>query len=345
MYEENENKIDWSNIIKRVLLIIAAILVVLGIATAVKKCTKSNSVDDPKEKEVDLTNQLDQLEAATLKYLTKDNLPIELNASKTIRLKIMINKELITDITDETNTKCDSNESYAEVTRLENNYAVKLSLTCGKNKDYRLIYVGCFESCNGGICKGTEASTGGVCNEVTTKEPDKKPNNTTNNSGNKVNNNTNSNTNTNKKPSTTPSKPGNNSSNSNTNADNNNNSQTTKPKEVMYEFRRCTESCKEGTYNSRTKKCEFDIETPRRSNVSFTNSSLANKKNPAIGYTFVSYSNDLYNYIKYECSNDYTFEYDTKKCTRKPIEPTKSCETTWSYSTSISGWERTGNTK
>ncbi len=113
----------------------------------------------------------------------------------------------------------------------------------------------------------------------------------------------------------------------------------------MYEYKRCSTSCKEGTLNSRTNKCEFEIRNPFSTKVSFTNSSLANKKNPAIGYSFISYANDLYNYIMYECTDSYIFNYDTKKCTRNSIDPIKSCETTWSYSTSLPGWERTGNTK
>lgn len=346
MYEENENKIDWGNIIKRVVMIIGAILIILGIVTAVSKCAKKDIVEPPKEKEVDLTNQLNQLEAATLKYLTKDNLPVELNASKTIRLKILINKEILTDITDENNNKCDTNESYAEVTRLENSYAVKLSLTCGKNKDYRIIYVGCFEDCNGGICKGTENSIGGVCNEIVDKEPDKKPVNNNNNNTSSINNNNKPNTSTPSKPNNSNSGSNNsNNNNNNSNTNNNNNQTNNKPKEIMYEYKRCSTSCKEGTLNSRTNKCEFEIRNPFSTKVSFTNSSLANKKNPAIGYSFISYANDLYNYIMYECTDSYIFNYDTKKCTRNSIDPIKSCETTWSYSTSLPGWERTGNTK
>lgn len=339
MYEENENKIDWGSIIKKVSIVVVSILILLGFISLVTKYAKKPETDKPKEEKVDLTDQLNELEAATLKYLTKENLPVELNSSKTIRLKILVNKELLQGITDSQNNKCDINESYSEVTRLENNYAVKMSLTCGKNKDYRIIYVGCFENCNGGVCKGTENSTGGVCNEITDNkdknntQTQNKPSNTTT----KPNNNSNTNT----------TKPNNNNSNnSNVNNNTNNNTNNTKPKVYEYEFKKCTTSCQEGTLNTSTNKCEVNTSTyPVITNVSYKNSSLANKKDPRIGYEFKNYLNGSYNYTKYECSSDYTFNYRTKKCDALAREPITKCETTWSTSTSLNGWTATGNVR
>ncbi len=339
MYEENENKIDWGNIIKKVAIVIVAILVLLGFITMVTKCAKKTKIEKPIEEKIDLTDQLNELEAATLKYLTKENLPVELNSSKTVRLKVLVNKDILTGITDKENNKCDINDSYSEITRLENNYAVKMSLSCGKNKDYRIIYVGCFENCNGGICKGTESSTGGVCNIVVDdKDKDKdKDNNTTVNKPNNTTTNKPSSTN---KPnnSTSTNKPSNNPS------DNNNNNTT--PKVYEYEFKKCTTSCQEGTLNTSTNKCVINKYTnPIITNVSFNNSSLANKKDPKIGYEFKNYLNGTYNYTKYECSSAYIFNYSTKRCDATPVEPVTKCETIWSTSTSLNGWTATGNVR
>lgn len=273
MYEENENKIEWGPILKKVGIILAVVLVIFGIILLVGKCS-NGKIDEKKPNnptEYTLEKQLDELEKATLTYLTKDNLPTTLNASKTIRLKILVNNKIVDSIVADDKTTCDTNESYSEITRLENNYAVKMSLTCGKNKASRVIYVGCFESCNGEICKGEENQTGGICGEPTTTDPNENNNNngpvepninnTTNNnqsSSNGVvkpnitpgNNNSNSNNNN--------SNSNNNNSNNNNNTSNNNNnnngsSNNTTSKIVMYEFQKCSMGkayCTQGEMNS-----------------------------------------------------------------------------------------------
>lgn len=342
MYEDNETKIDWKNIIKKVVIVIVAIVIILGIVSLVKKCShKTDEPDTPTK--VDLTKQLDELERATLTYLTKDNLPTTINSSKTIRLKILTSKNIITGITDDNGNKCDTNSSYSEVTRLDNNYAVKISLTCGPNSDYRIIYVGCFENCNGSICKGNEDSTNGICEITTTDNSQNKDNTTTkpNNTGNSSNS-----TSTNK-PSTKPNNNSNNNSNSNNNNNNNNNNNSNnnsnKPSGLknvtLYEYKKCsngTPKCTQGSYINGT--CErltayteygkvvtsgggtttevLGNATPKTSSTG-SSSKTINAKNagtvsttkPAtikntstVGYLFKTYSNGKYTYTKYTCS-------------------------------------------
>ena len=208
MYEENEKKVDWGNIIKRLLMLLIALLVIFGIITLVTKCANSNK-NKGNDEPISLSEQLDALQNATLNYLTKDNLPTELNASKTIRLKYLISKNLIEEIKDSEGNTCDENTSYSEVTKLANNYAVKLTLSCGDNSEYRIIYVGCFENCEGGICLGEENSTGGVC-DVTVPEPTPTEEPSTNTT---TNTNTSTNTSTTKPSTSTTTKP---STNTNT---------------------------------------------------------------------------------------------------------------------------------
>ena len=93
MYEENENKLDWTNILKKLGIAVGAIVIILLVITGISKCTKTSDKKPNEKVPVDLTTQLDQLESATLSYLTKDNLPVEINASKTIRLKILFKRQ------------------------------------------------------------------------------------------------------------------------------------------------------------------------------------------------------------------------------------------------------------
>lgn len=384
MYEENENKIDWMSILKKLGMIVGAIIVVLLIVVGVSKCTKK---DTPKLKgatPVDLTEQLNELENATLKYLTKDNLPVEINASKTIRLKILTNKNIITEIKDSDGNRCDANESYSEVTRLENNYAVKISLVCGPNKDYRIVYVGCFENCNGGICKGEENSTNGICNVSTTNPDPTKP---TQNPGNTPS----TSTTTTKKPTTTTKKP------TTTTTTKKPTTTTTTQKRTMYEYQKCTttpSSCQVGSPNNG--RCEKAVPFTEYGTVTMVGGGTTTKnvpstpvyyktvsagKNALVKYSYyyagyVPKENSTNPHKFYKCNEgtissdgksckvtvstpgtpscvDKSYTYYNGKCSRMSyrieyyeMTPGKTyCETQWSYSTSISGWTRTGRTK
>ena len=385
MYEENENKIDWMSILKKLGIIVGAIVIVLLIVTGVSNCTKKDSGKPDNKKPVDLTSQLDQLESATLAYLTKDNLPIEMNASKTIRLKILINKNLVSEIKDSENNRCDINESYAEITRLENNYAVKISLSCGQNKDYRVIYVGCFEECNGGICEGTENSTNGICT-VTPVEPEPNPGTDTEPTTPPTTTKPNTTTTTTKKPTTTTSKV------------------------VWYEFEKCTTKpayCPVGS--PKNGRCERLVPYTEYGTVAYEKDTTTSKPVPAskvvVSTRTVYYartseipkSTDLVKYdykgiysnenaskphkvvvttYKYQCSQgnpsldgktcyvttsvpgkpyciDPRFTYSNGSCTRmnykteysEMVPAKKTCQTTWSKSTYLAGWTRTGRTK
>ena len=234
MYEENEKRINWAIILKRLAMIIIALLVIFGIIGLITKCTRnSDSKKSIEPENVNLSQQLDQVQEATLKYLTKDILPVELNSSKTIKLKYLATKNLIGTVKDATGTVCDTSSSYSEVTRLENNYALKISLTCGKNTDYRIIYIGCFDTCkDGDICIGSENSTGGICNVApTTENKDSNTSKENSNTTNTNNTNTNSNTNNNTKNDTNKT-----ATNNNTNNNNNNN---TNNKKTIYEYQKC----------------------------------------------------------------------------------------------------------
>lgn len=332
MYDDNENKIAWGSIIKKIIIVIVAILVILALISMVTKCTKN---DDNKKgnnttttEKVDLSKQLDELEKATLKYFNKDNLPTSINASKTIRLKIFKNNGLITDLVDSAGNKCDASESYSEVTRLDNNYAAKISVTCGNNKDYRIIYFGCFQECNGEVCKGTEGSTNGICEITPTEEPKDENSNTGTQTGN------NGSTTKPSTPNKKPSKPNNGGSTSN-NGSGNNGGSTVKPippKYVTtYEYAKYSQSygCKYGTLN-RNNQCERRTETTlygkviklggkttyktvgqatpvkNETTVYFKNTSLA-KNTSTVKYTFIKYdTNKGYVYKKvttsYRCS-------------------------------------------
>lgn len=386
MYEDNERRISWLGILKRILKLIIIIIIIFAIILLITKCTRNisnnrkNKIIEPEP--VSLKAQVNNVQEATLKYLSKENLPTEINSSKTIKLKYLINKNLIGNIEDSSGNVCDTSNSYSEVTRLENNYAVKTSLKCGKNSDYKVIYIGCFENCeNGGICVGEENSTGGICTSSTKQVENKEETNTNTTNDDKNNTNTASQSSQNNAP-----KGSTNNYKKNTPSTNNQNNEN-KTKDTLYQYSRCTNQyvCSEGTLvnnNSCAQEKEYTyigdvIKTTSTipaaiSTEYFTKTSYA-KNTSNVSYKYVRYDKNLgYVFTKYSCSNgtisgtncivtnsttqckNSGFVYDSSigKCKKTkvetllaPAEYKNVCEFMWSYAESEEGWTRTGNQK
>jgi len=56
--------------------------------------------------------------------------------------------------------------------------------------------------------------------------------------------------------------------------------------------------------------------------------------------------------VSYTCEDDFIYTASTGKCSKAELQPEylaptyeKTCQTVWSYSTSLPGWTRTGRTK
>ena len=384
MYEDNEKKINWLDIFKKLIKIVIVILVVLGLIALITRCTKNtkkNNVIEPEP--VNLSTELDKIQDATLKYITKDTLPTETGASKTVKLKYLINKGLIETVSDATGTKCDENESYSEVTKLTNNYALKTSLTCGKNTQTKTVYIGCFTNCDGGICIGKDSDKG-ICtvttnNNKSTTEPvnNIQNNSTTSTNTTTINNTNNSNAQTN------------NNININTTTPVNNNSKptetnvVTEPEKVkVYEYRKdnSVKVCEEGVLNSNGEcavsevivQTQAPIENKSTTYKSTTKTETITTKNPAsikntstITYTYIGIENGYYKYkkttkistpitnITYSCKDKtYTYDKDKNICKKSSTQVMyyapkiiEDYEYKWSSKDLGSDWVKTGRFK
>lgn len=375
MYEENERRINWLVILKRVIVIIIVLIIIFGIITLVTKCTrKVENTKRTDEPTVNLKTQITEVQNATLDYITVETLPLNINQTKTIKLKYLINKNLINNLKDSNGNACDTDASYSEITRLENNYAMKTTLVCGKNKDYSVVYIGCFDSCKNGICIGNASDKNGIC---TINSDDKKTDNNSKEDNSKKSSDSKNNSSKTNKNTTTTTK------------------STTKGK-ILYEYKKpnYTYTCKNGselvgndcrrletyTYIGKVK----ETYTPKTSvvstnakveSVTLTNPSYAVNSN-SIRYELVSIKNGKYTYNKYSCENgtlnnytctytqvtnevvkscadsSYTYNAKDNTCTLKKVvsiwsvpETKVTYSYTWSEKTSLPGWIRTGRVK
>jgi hypothetical protein len=132
MYEDGNYKIqiDWKSLILKLVLIVIAILLIVWLFPMPKLDTFYNRV---------FNDNLATMKTAAENYFTTDNLPASNGASSTLKLQDMLDKKLLVSFVDKNNNACNTSNSYAQVTKTENNtYVLKVQLSCDDKTDYVL---------------------------------------------------------------------------------------------------------------------------------------------------------------------------------------------------------------
>lgn len=97
------------------------------------------------------------MKTAARDYYTVNRLPQNVGETTRMTLAEMENNKLIIPFVDKDNKKCDTNNSYIQVTKtLDNEYALKVQLACGDKIDYIIDTIGCNETCANGNCNVPE---------------------------------------------------------------------------------------------------------------------------------------------------------------------------------------------
>ena len=99
-------------------------------------------------------------------YYTTERMPKDEGKSTKMTLKEMEEKKLVLPFVDKDNKSCDKNKSYVEVTKLKDEYELKVSLTCGKESNYIIEKIGCYNFCPTGTC---------TLADIKNQEPEAKP--------------------------------------------------------------------------------------------------------------------------------------------------------------------------
>ena len=101
-------------------------------------------------------------------YYTTERMPSKVGKSSKMTLQEMIDKKLIIPFVDKDGNACNTKKSYVKVTKLDNEYELKVSLTCGKETDYIVEKIGCYNFCPTGTCNEVKEEP----KKVTTKTAD-----------------------------------------------------------------------------------------------------------------------------------------------------------------------------
>ncbi len=172
MYEDNNYSykigLNWKDILIKIVMLILFIILLLWLFPRPNLDVFYDSV---------YNNNINAMKDAAKSYYTVDKLPNNVGEQTSMTLKEMFDNHLLIRFTDKDGATCDESSSKVELSKIsDDEYALKVQLNCGDQRDYILETIGCTSVCKNGNC--------------TTQIVD-------NNNNNNTSNNTSDNTNTN----------------------------------------------------------------------------------------------------------------------------------------------------
>ena len=99
------------------------------------------------------------MKEAAISYYTDERLPKEVGESDTMTLSDMIGKKIIVALIDKNNKACDVEGSYVKITKLDDEYLLKVNLKDSEKEDYILVHLGCYTYCDSYICEKKTTDT------------------------------------------------------------------------------------------------------------------------------------------------------------------------------------------
>lgn len=156
MYEDNKKTSITSFFIKLIIVIIFVIFT-LWLLSSINKGLNSN-IDNINNSLNVLTDNIFSENISKMKevgkeYFTTERLPQNIGDVKSLTLKEMYDKKLILELKDKNGKSCSSDNSYVMVEKLDNEYQMKVYLECGKEKNYIIVIMGCYDYCSTTICE------------------------------------------------------------------------------------------------------------------------------------------------------------------------------------------------
>lgn len=112
-------------------------------------------------------DNLERMKEAAITYYTDERLPKEVGDSDTMTLADMIGKKLLVPLIDKNGKACDVEKSYVKITKLDDEYLLKVNLKCSDKEDYILVHLGCYTYCDSYVCE-KQSSTVAVKSSKTT---------------------------------------------------------------------------------------------------------------------------------------------------------------------------------
>ena len=98
-------------------------------------------------------DNIERMKNAAISYYTDERLPKNVGDSDKMTLSDMIGKKIILALIDKNNKVVDLEKSYVKITKLDDEYILKVNLKDSEKEDYILVHLGCYTYCEGLLCQ------------------------------------------------------------------------------------------------------------------------------------------------------------------------------------------------
>lgn len=164
--ENNKRNINWYDILSKIIFLIIIILILMWFFPRGTNNSNNNVNDKLDTINSKLTvlvdkvfrDNLNEMKAAAKAYFTKDRMPSEEGDSVKLTLQEMYDQNMLLPLMDKNNKACSAEKSYVKVTKVGNEWKMKVSLTCSGETKSIVETIGCYDFCKDGNCKNTIAT-------------------------------------------------------------------------------------------------------------------------------------------------------------------------------------------
>ena len=162
MYEERRDKFSIKDILIQVLFVAIFIFLLMWLFPMkkdVKNALKNLNIENPNLQPLYdqiFNNNVQTMKEAAISYYTTPRLPEKIGDEKKMTLADMLKNNLVLSFADSKGKQCDLLESYVSITKMSDEYILKVNLKCSEQEDYILVHLGCYNYCDGGICEKKE---------------------------------------------------------------------------------------------------------------------------------------------------------------------------------------------
>ena len=164
MYEERKEKFSFKSFFLTLLLVLLFVFLMLWLFPNKWDVKNLKTNGGQNQSTVDLSKlsvlydeifarNVERMKDAAIGYFTNERMPSKVGESKKLTLKEMYDLHLVLKLKDKDGNPCDETKSYVEMTKYDNEYRLKVNLSCGEDEDYIIVYLGCYSYCANGICE------------------------------------------------------------------------------------------------------------------------------------------------------------------------------------------------
>ncbi len=150
--EIEERRFSWTDLFIKVIIVLIFILFTIWlISLPNRKRVNTTTVASTSA----FSENINKMKDAGQSYFTAERLPEKVGEVKTITLERMYKNKMLLTLTDQNGKACSAKDSYVSMEKKDNEYQMKTFLKCGKESDYVITTMGCYDYCpsNVDICE------------------------------------------------------------------------------------------------------------------------------------------------------------------------------------------------